>query len=53
MTRPSFERPAEAVDEGFFTASVPNVPQGGALAESLYRRKSGGEYFPRRQPRPR
>ena len=35
-TLPSFERPAEAVDEGFFTASVPNAPKGGALAESLY-----------------
>ena len=35
-TLPSFERPSEAVDEGFFTASVPSAPQGGALAESLY-----------------
>lgn len=33
---PSFVRPAEAADEGFFTASVPNAPAGGALAESLY-----------------
>jgi hypothetical protein len=33
---PSFERPAEAVDEGFFTASVPNAPAGGELAKSLY-----------------
>jgi guanyl-specific ribonuclease Sa len=35
-TAPSFKRPAEATDEGFFTASVPNAPTGGALAESLY-----------------
>lgn len=33
---PSFERPAEATDEGFYTASVPNAPAGGALADSLY-----------------
>ena len=34
--KPSFERPAEATDEGFFTASVPNAPAGGATAESIY-----------------
>jgi hypothetical protein len=33
---PSFERPDEAADEGFYTASVPNAPAGGALADSLY-----------------
>ena len=35
-SKPSFKRPNEAVDEGFFTASVPSAPAGGALAESLY-----------------
>ena len=44
-TRPSFERPAEAVDEGFFTASVPSAPQGGALAESLYGESPAGNIF--------
>lgn len=34
--KPRFERPAEAVDEGFFTASVPGAPAGGAMAESIY-----------------
>ncbi|MFT4564047.1 MAG: hypothetical protein ACI9BW_003809 [Gammaproteobacteria bacterium] len=34
---PSLKRPAEATGEGFFTASVPNAPAGGAVAESLYR----------------
>ena len=33
---PSFERPEEAKQEGFFTASVPSAPEGGALAESIY-----------------
>ena len=33
---PSYARPPEATDEGFFTAAVPNAPAGGALAESLY-----------------
>ena len=41
-TLPSFERPAEAVDEGFFTASVPSAPKGGALAESLYGKGPAG-----------
>ncbi len=40
--KPSFERPAEARDEGFFTATVPNYPDGGALAESLYGRHYAG-----------
>ena len=44
-TLPSFERPAEAVDEGFFTASVPSAPQGGALAESLYGKEPAGNIF--------
>ncbi len=44
-THPSFERPAEAVDEGFFTASVPSAPQGGALAESLYGESPAGNIF--------
>jgi len=35
-TKPSYERPAEATQEGFFTATVPNYPEGGALAESLF-----------------
>ena len=35
-SQPSFERPVEAVDEGFFTASVPNLPEGGELAKSMY-----------------
>ena len=39
---PSFKRPSEAVDEGFFTATVPNAPQGGALAESLYGKSPAG-----------
>jgi hypothetical protein len=34
--KPAFTRPAEAVDEGFFTASIPNLPEGGATAKSLY-----------------
>ncbi|MFP6682465.1 MAG: hypothetical protein VCB07_09735 [Gammaproteobacteria bacterium] len=33
---PSYERPTEAKQEGFFTATVPSMPEGGALAESLY-----------------
>lgn len=40
--RPTFERPAEAVDEGFFTASVPGPPKGGRLAESLYGKGPAG-----------
>ncbi len=44
-TRPSFERPTEAVDEGFFTASVPSAPAGGALAESLYGKSPAGNIF--------
>ena len=44
-TLPSFERPAEAVDEGFFTASVPSAPAGGALAESLYGKEPAGNIF--------
>ena len=44
-TLPSFERPAEAVDEGFFTASVPSVPAGGALAQSLYGESPAGNIF--------
>ena len=44
-TLPSFERPAEAVDEGFFTASVPSAPAGGALAESLYGESPAGNIF--------
>jgi hypothetical protein len=33
---PSQERPAAATKEGFFTASLPNLPEGGELARSLY-----------------
>jgi len=33
---PTFERPDVAKQEGFFTASVPNAPEGGELAKSLY-----------------
>ena len=33
---PTFERPPEATNEGFFTATVPNAPAGGELAVSLY-----------------
>ena len=33
---PSYERPSEATQEGFFTATVPSAPDGGALAEELY-----------------
>ncbi len=44
-TLPSFERPSEAVDEGFFTASVPSAPKGGALAESLYGKSPVGNVF--------
>ena len=40
--KPSFERPSEAVDEGFFTASIPSAPAGGALAESLYGKNPTG-----------
>jgi hypothetical protein len=40
--KPTFERPSEAVDEGFFTASVPSAPEGGALAESLYGKNPAG-----------
>lgn len=40
--KPSFDRPREAVDEGFFTASVPSAPAGGALAESLYGKNPTG-----------
>ncbi len=38
---PSFDRPDEATDEGFFTASVPFVPAGGAVAESIYGKVRG------------
>lgn len=41
-TAPSFDRPTEAVDEGFYTASVPSAPAGGALAESLYGKMPAG-----------
>jgi hypothetical protein len=33
---PSYKRPLEARNEGFFTATVPSAPDGGVLAESLY-----------------
>lgn len=33
---PSCKRPEEATDEGFFTASIPNLPAGGATAKMLY-----------------
>ena len=33
---PTFERPVEAKNEGFFTATVPNAPAGGELAKTLY-----------------
>ena len=33
---PSFERPEEAIDEGFFTATIPNGPAGGKTGESLF-----------------
>lgn len=33
---PSFERPARARDEGFFVASLPSAPEGGAVAESIF-----------------
>lgn len=39
---PSFELPSEAVNEGFFTATVPSAPAGGALAESLYGKEPAG-----------
>jgi len=44
-TQPSFNRPAEAVAEGFFAASVPSAPQGGELAESLYGKNPVGNIF--------
>ena len=42
---PSFERPPEATDEGFFTASVPNAPAGGASAAALYGDMQAGNIF--------
>lgn len=33
---PSYARPTEATDEGFFTPSVPSGPAGGATGEFLY-----------------
>lgn len=33
---PTFERPSAAKNEGFFTATVPNAPAGGELAQTLY-----------------
>ena len=33
---PSFERPEEAIDEGFFAATIPNGPAGGKTGEALY-----------------
>ncbi len=42
LSQPSFERPSEAADEGFFTATVPSAPAGGALAESLYGKNPTG-----------
>ncbi len=33
---PSFERPEEAVDEGFFASTIPNGPAGGKTGEALY-----------------
>jgi hypothetical protein len=32
---PSMERPSEAKNEGFFTASIPSSPEGGNVARSL------------------
>ena len=42
---PSFKRPEEATDEGFFTASVPNLPAGGATAKSLYGKTPAANVF--------
>ena len=42
LGKPSFERPKEAIDEGFFTASIPSAPAGGAIAESLYGESPAG-----------
>ena len=36
QSTPSFERPVEAKQEGFFTASIPSAPEGGELAESIF-----------------
>lgn len=44
-TAPAFERPPEAVDEGFFTASVPNAPAGGTMAKSIYGNTPAGNVF--------
>jgi hypothetical protein len=33
---PSMQRPAEAKNEGFFTASIPSAPEGGKLAEEIF-----------------
>ena len=42
---PSFDRPDEATDARFFTASVPLAPAGGALAESIYGKGPVGNVF--------
>jgi len=42
---PSFKRPDEAADEGFFTASIPNLPAGGATAEALYGKNPAANVF--------
>ena len=42
---PSFDRPDEATDDRFFTASVPLAPAGGALAESIYGKGPVGNVF--------
>ena len=42
---PSFDRPDEATDEGFFTASVPFAPAGGAVAESIYGKVPAGNVW--------
>ncbi len=39
---PSFERPEEAIDEGFFTATIPNGPAGGKTGESLFGNEFAG-----------
>ncbi len=42
---PSMERPGEAMQLGFFTAAIPDAPQGGALAVELWGDQPGPNIF--------
>ena len=45
IENPCLSIPKKAVDEVFFTAPVPNLPAGGALAESIYGKSTAVNAF--------